>query len=347
MNNHDGNRRALARIVFMGLLTVSAMPLSGAVPAAAEAEMRIGIIGLDTSHVIRFTELLNADPPRPELAGCRVVAAYPQGSEDIESSTSRVPQYKKQIQTFGVRIVESIEELLPQVDAVLLQSNDGRVHLRQALPVLKARKPMFIDKPMAASLVDVIAIYDAAKHFDSPIFSTSALRYGKGTLQAAGGSIGEVLGCDVYSPCTLEKTHPDLFWYGIHGVEALFVVMGTGCQSVARTQTQDAELAVGVWKGGRIGAFRGLRAGAQSYGGTAFGTTGIQPVGAYEGYEPLVADIARFFRSGTPPVDEEETIEVFAFMEAADISKQRGGVAVSIPELIKHAREKAQAKRSW
>lgn len=311
------------------------------------AEIRVGIIGLDTSHVLRFTELLNAEEPLLELAGCRVVAAYPKGSEDIESSVSRVPGYIEQVRLMGVEIVPSIDELLELVDAVLLESNDGRVHLRQALPVLKSGKPMFIDKPMAASLVDVIAIYEAAKHFETPIFSTSALRYGSGTLEVHGGSIGKVLGCDVYSPCALEPTHPDFFWYGIHGVEALFTVMGTGCQAVARTQTKDAEFAVGVWSEGRVGTFRGMRAGAQQYGGIAFGESANQEVGEYEGYEPLVIDIAKFFRHGNPPTSEEETIEIFAFMEAADESKRQGGVPISVPELIAQARQKAQQKRTW
>ncbi|MDC0935595.1 gfo/Idh/MocA family oxidoreductase, partial [Pirellulales bacterium] len=202
-------------------------------------------------------------------------------------------------------------------------------------------------KPMAASLADVIAIYDAAKHYDCPIFSTSALRYGQGTLEVQGGSIGPVLGCDIFCPCSLEKTHPDFFWYGIHGVEALFTVMGTGCQSVSRTQTADGELAVGVWNEGRIGTVRGMRAGVQQYGGLAFGAKANQTVGSYRGYEPLVHDIVKFFRSGDPPTTEQETIEIFAFMEAADESKRRNGAVITIPEYIEQSRDKAARKRTW
>jgi len=342
----------LCRPFLQTVLVSSVVSISFACTAADESseslpEVRIGIIGLDTSHVLRFTELFNADEQIPELAGCRVVAAYPKGSPDIESSVSRVPGYIEQIKSMGVEIVPSIEVLIDKVDAVLLETNDGRPHLRQALPVLKAGKPMFIDKPMAGSLVDVIAIFDAAKHYKTPIFSTSALRFGKGTLEVHGGSIGKVLGCDTFGPCSLEKTHPDLFWYGIHGVEALFTVMGTGCQTVTRTHTADTDFVVGVWEQNRVGSFRGMRAGAQQFGGMAFGTTGNQTVGSYEGYQPLVIGIAEFFRSGKPPTSEDETIEIFAFMEAADVSKQRGGVPVSIPEYINRARQQAEKKRTW
>ena len=118
---------------------------------------------------------------------------------------------------------------------VLLETNDGRPHLEQALQVLKAGKPMFIDKPVAASLSDAIAIYDAAKNYKVPIFSSSSLRYMESVQDVVKGKIGTVLGADTFSPATLEKSHPDLFWYGIHGVEILFTIMGTGCKQVTRT----------------------------------------------------------------------------------------------------------------
>lgn len=305
--------------------------------------LRIGIIGLDTSHVIAFTKLINKDP-LPEAAGFRITAAYPPGSPDIESSVSRAPMYIKQIGEMGVTIVPSIDALLEQVDVVLLETNDGRPHLEQALPVLRAKKRMFIDKPMAGSLADVIAIFDAAEHFQTPIFSTSSLRYGKGTLAVGQGAIGKALACDAYGSCSLEKTHPDLYWYGIHGVEALFTVMGVGCESVARSSTADQELAVGVWRGGRIGTYRGMRTGAQQFGGMAFGETGNMEVGTNEGYAPLVIDILKFFRGGEPPVDREETIEVFAFMDGADESKRLGGKPVAIADVIRRADAAAKEK---
>jgi len=336
--------RLVSIVIIASLVVFGSIKGFGESSALGNDELRIGIIGLDTSHVIRFLEFFHAEDPLPELAGCRVVVAYPHGSADIESSVSRIPAYTAQVQEMGVKIVDSIDEVIQQSDAVLLETNDGRLHLEQALPVLRARKRLFIDKPMAASLVDVIAIYEASKKYDTPVFSTSALRYGTGTLEVHEGAIGKVLGCDTFAPCGIEETHPDLFWYGIHGVEALFTVMGTGCQSVSRTHTPDADVVVGQWDNNRIGTFRGMRVGAQQYGGMAFGSQGNQAVGSYEGYEPLVLDIARFFRGAEPPTTEEETIEIFAFMEAADISKERGGAVVPILPLIEDARKEAKRK---
>ncbi|HEX2976398.1 MAG TPA: Gfo/Idh/MocA family oxidoreductase, partial [Bacteroidales bacterium] len=196
---------------------------------------RIGIIGLDTSHSTAFTKALNDPSSGPAFGGYRIVAAYPQGSKDIKSSVDRIQGYTEEVKKYGVEIVDSIDSLLKKVDFVMLETNDGRLHLEQALEVLKSGKRMFIDKPVAASLADAITIFRAADHYNVKVFSSSSLRYTAGIKEISEGSIGKVLGADTFSPCSLEKTHPDLFWYGIHGVEILFTVMGTGCKTVSRT----------------------------------------------------------------------------------------------------------------
>ena len=302
----------------------------------AAEELRLGMIGLDTSHVTAFTALLN-DPKSPnQVTGAKIVAAFKGGSPDIESSWSRVEGYTKELHDkFGVTIYDSIEEMCQHVDAVMLESVDGRPHLEQARPVIKARKPLYIDKPMAGSLKDALEIFRLAKQAGVPVFSASSLRYGKTTQAVRNGSIGKVLRAETSSPCHLEKTHPDLFWYGVHGVESLFTVMGTGCESVKRGTTGDGLIEVtGTWTGGRVGIYR---ENPKGYGGTAKGERGESPVGAYEGYHPLVAEAVKFFRTGMAPVPPEETIEILAFMEAADESKRQGGAEVKIADMLKRA----------
>lgn len=295
------------------------------------------MIGLDTSHSTAFTEILNDAEAKPDVAGYRVVAAYPHGSADIESSVSRIPRYTEAVKKMGVEIVDSIAELLARVDVVLLETNDGRPHLAQALEVIEAGKPLFIDKPVAGSLVDAVKIYDAAKRRGVPVFSSSSLRYMEAAQAIRQGSIGEVRGADAYSPAVLEPTHPDLFWYGIHGVETLYTVMGTGCETVQRIFTDETDVVIGHWADGRIGTFRGIRDGQLGYGGTAFGTEGIAPIGPYTGYRPLVTVIIAFFRTGQAPVSPEETLEIYTFMEAADESKRRGGAPVKLADVLEKA----------
>jgi hypothetical protein len=303
----------------------------------AQTGKRVGIIGLDTSHSIAFTKVLNAASPNADYKGYKVVAAYPYGSKTIASSADRIPGYIDQVKEMGVAITGSIKELLQQVDVILLETNDGRLHLEQALEVFKAGKRMFIDKPIAASLEDAVAIFEASKKYNIPVFSASSLRYIKGAQDL---DKSKVIGADAFSPCTYEPSHPDLFWYGIHGVETLFTVMGTGCQEVTRIHTPDTDVVVGTWEGGRIGTFRGTRSGKSGYGGVVYTESGNVSLGPYGGYDPLLLEIINYFETGKVPISPEETLEIFAFMAAADESKAQGGRPVNMQEVLKKAQSK-------
>jgi biopolymer transport protein ExbD len=260
---------------------------------------------------------------------------------DNPSSWGRVEQYANGLEQQGIKLYPTIEAMLPEVDGILLESVDGRPHLEQAKPVIAAGKPLYIDKPMAGSLADVLEIFRLAEEKKVPVFSASSLRYGAGFQKMRNEQpLGKILGADAWSPCSLNDKHPDLFWYGVHGVETLFTLMGSGCQTVSRTQTNGTEFVVGVWNEGRIGTFRGLRTGKQDYGAFVFGEKGNGDAGGYDGYKPLVEEICKFFQTGTQQFDLQETIEIFAFMEAADISKENGGMPVSIVDTI--ARAKAE-----
>ena len=303
------------------------------------ADIRVGIIGCDTSHVPEFTEILNNPRAKEHVAGAKVVAAFKGGSKDIPSSWSRVDGYARTLQEkYGVRIYDSIEEMCREVDAVLLESLDGRPHLEQANLVILAGKPLFIDKPMAGSLSDVLEIFRLAKKAHVPVFSSSSLRFGKDTQAAHHGALGKIVYAEACGSCEVEPHHPDLFWYGVHGVEALFAVLGRGCESVQRGKTADGKIeVVGVWKGGRKGIFREDK----SFHGLARGEKGEMPVGSFDGYAGLVGEIVSFFQTGVAPVNSEETIEIFTFMEAADESKRQGGRPVRLADVFdKHGRDK-------
>lgn len=311
---------------------------------AQEKILRIGMIGLDTSHAPAFAKLWNNSQATGLLASQQVVVAFPGGSPDIESSYTRVPQYTKDLEALGVKMVGSIDELIAQVDAVVITSLDGRRHLEQAIPVFRAGKPLYIDKPLAGSLVDAIAIQKLADQSKVKWFSSSSLRFSPGIwkYRADPKLKDQVRGAIAWSPCSLEATHPDLYWYGVHGCETLYTAMGTGCKQVTRVTTAGTDSAVGVWDSGRIGEFRGLRDGAKEYGLVVFGESKVEVGGKYEGYAPLVDEIAKFFAGGEVPIATEETIELFAFMEAADESKRQGGSPIKIADVMAKATKEAE-----
>lgn len=322
----------------LGLLLVQ---LFAWITLQAQEIIRVGVIGLDTSHSEAFIRLLNATDPEPQYAGFKIVAAYPYGSKTIESSMKRIPEYTEVAKKNGVKITSSIVELLEMVDCVLLETNDGKMHLEQATEVIKSKKPLFVDKPVAATLPDVIAIYRLAEELDVPIFSSSTLRYSSKNQELRAGKEGGVVGADCYSPSPEEPSHAGFFWYGIHGVETLYTLMGTGCETVSCASTEGADVVVGVWKDGRIGTFRGLREGARSYGGTVFCEKEMVPAGGYEGYGKLLEAILTFFKTRIAPVDKVETMEIYTFMEAANESKRQGGKPIRLKAVYEKANQEA------
>jgi predicted dehydrogenase len=328
------------------------MLLMAAVSHAQERTIKIGLIGLDTSHAVAFTQLLN-DPSRPDhVPGARVVAAFKQGSPDIEASATRIDKFTAELRdTWKVELVASIDELVSKVDAVMLESVDGRAHLAQARAALAARKPLFVDKPFTASVKDAVALARLAREHNTPIFSSSSLRFTddvQGVKRDA--RVQQVQGAITWGPATLEPHHPDLFWYGIHAVEMLYTFMGPGCERVTRTHSGGADAVVGYWKDGRIGIVRGTRDSAQTYGQVVFGPKAVvttpEPATTAaasanpkrSSYYGLLVAIVEFFRTGKSPVPIDETLEIMAFMEAADLSKTRNGAAVTIAEVMPPAR---------
>ena len=314
--------------------------------AAPPTPMRIGLIGLDTSHVVQFTSILN-DPNHPQhVPGARIVAAFRGGSPDVEASVGRIERFTGEVtRKWGVELVDSIEELCRRVDAVMLTSVDGRQHLEQVRPVFAARKRVFIDKPLAGSLEDAREIARLSRESGTPFFSASSLRFQPELLAVRNHpDLGDILGAATHGPSPIQTYVPDLFWYGIHAVEMLYTLMGPGVETVARVHTPDTDVVVGRWKDGRLGTMRGNRAGPQSYGAVAYGLKTILSFGAprpdaaaaplQPAYPALVKAALAFFDTGVPPVPPDETVEIMAFMEAADLSKARQGAPVPLRELM-------------
>jgi predicted dehydrogenase len=317
-----------------------------AILCRAQEPLKLGIVGLDTSHVIQFTGLLNEANRKEHVSGAVVVAAYKGGSPTVAESRDRIERFTTEVTTkHNVKLVDSIPELCKMVDAVLLLSVDGRQHLEQVKPVFAAKKPVFIDKPLAGNFRDGREIVRLAKQSGVPFFSASSERFVPVlTALKNDSSIGRIEGAMTFGPMAIETYMPDLFWYGIHSVEMLYQLMGPGCERVARIHTDGADSVVGTWRDGRIGEMRGLRSSPRTYGAIVYGSKKVQvsrnlansaekePTGS--NYRVLMEEIVQFFRTGKPPVTPEESLEVLAFMEAADLSKQRNGAPVSLKEVM-------------
>ena len=308
------------------------------------AETKVGIIGLDTGHAPAFTKIMNVDKD-PAVAGFRVTAAYKWGSKDIASCTNRYAKQIPQMMEMGVEIVDSIDELLAKVDVVCLETCDGREHLAQAEKVFASGKRVFIDKPLAHNLEDALKIYELGRKYNANYFSSSALRFTNVAKAARAGEYGKIRGAALISPSPLEEqgTHNFYSWYGIHGFEPLVAVMGMGVDKVSCFRNDTDDVINATWKDGRMGELRLMRK-SWIYSGYVLpekpknSKNPIIVFDGYQGYQPLVKEIVKFFKTGVPPVTPEETLEIMAMMEAAEISAKRGGEPVSIEEAKDYVR---------
>lgn len=313
-------------------------------PLMAQEEVRIGIVGLDTSHAEQFTLRLN-DPANPNhIPGARVLAAFPGGSPDIEESKTRIDGFTATVRDkFGVKIVGSVEEACKDVDAILLLSLEGRPRLEQMKKIIAAGKPVFMDKPVAASLKDVVEIYQLATTAQVPVFSASSVRWYPGVMDVAKAEPTPARGAISFGSAHVLPHHPDLFFYGIHPTEALFTVMGSGCQSVTRTTTPSQSVVSGLWSGDRAGTLVAIHEGAKAYKLIRFGDAQITEQKSEGDYTPMLREIVKFFQTKQPPISPKQTLEIYAFMEAAEESKRRDGARVTLREVM----IKAGAPEAW
>lgn len=294
------------------------------------ADLKIGMIGLDTSHAVAFTKLLNEPDNEHAVKGGKVEIAFPGGSPDFELSASRVEGYTNELRdTYGVTMTETIEEVAEKSDAILLESVDGAQHLEQLRSIIKYKKPVFIDKPFALSSKEANEMVALSEEYGTPIMSTSALRYSEG-LQAVlkDTSKGKIIGADCYGPMKIEDAQPGLFWYGIHPVEMLYAILGEGSETVTTITNEDYDLVSGVWKDGRIGTVRGNRKGNNLFGAVIHFENGTSYVDVSADSTPFYAttlkEVVDFFKDGVSRVPVNETKELVRFIESANESRETG-----------------------
>jgi predicted dehydrogenase len=283
--------------------------------------LKIGLIGCDTSHCVRFSELLNSECPMPGLEGVRVVAAYPGGSESVDPGFVRREQFVAELRRLHVPLVESIDEIAAMSDAMMILSADGDRHLIEFQKCASVGKPVFIDKPLTIASEESRLLLEFASAAGVPVCSASALRFSP-PFVALLAENAQITGIDVSGPATWINERQWFSFYGIHSAEMLFEAMGAGCDEVVAFSNETHDILVGKWKDGRIGSVRGFRDGNKIFSATLHTSSGPKILeNAIQGgeaiYVPLLRKMIPFLKGGVAPVEVEQSFEVIRFIEAA------------------------------
>ena len=298
-------------------------------------ELKIGMIGLDTSHCAAFAENLNKPETPHHVSGARVVQAFPGGTTACAVSRDRVQGFTASLRdTHGIRICGSIEEAAKGMDAFLLTSVDGRQHREQFEALSRFGKPVFIDKPLTCFGADARALADLSVRVGVPVFSSSSIRFTP-VIGPAGIDLNGLQGVETFGPMSLLDDYPAFYWYGVHSADLLYAHLGRGCIEVTTFHEATQDIIVGRWPGGRLGVMRGLRLpGKNPFGRTLFNAEGVrsdlQPADGPPAFATMLTAIVDFFRTGKSPVALEETVEEMVFLEAAEQSWHQGGATVRL-----------------
>ena len=294
-------------------------------------ELKIGMIGLDTSHAEAFTGILNDEKRKDHVPGGRVVAAFPGGSPDMDISRNRVGGFTKTLrEKYSIEMKETPEAVAEAVDLVMILSVDGRVHREQFERTAKLRKPTFIDKPFAVTVEDAEAMLRTAHTEMVALMSCSSVRYSDNVVEALGGKREDVLGCDAHGPLSEVPTQPGVFFYGVHTIDLVVNVLGHGCREVRAADYDACDVVTLAWPDGRIATARLMKEPHGHFGITLHRKGGAQFVDASAAkraaYASMLEAILRSLPEGKGDVPEDEMLDTIKICAAVNQSRESGRV---------------------
>lgn len=298
------------------------------------SDLRIGMIGLDTSHCGAIVNTLNYEDNAHHVTGGKIVGAFPGGTQLCAVSRDRVEKFTDEMRDkHGVALYDSIEKLAEETDALIMTSVDGRQHLEQFKLLAPAGKPVFIDKPFTCSFDEAKQIVELAREQSAPIMSGSSIRFSAGVIDLVPEE-AELRSCEVFGTMPIQDDYPTYFWYAVHPVELLFSYMGTGCKTVQTIHQEDQDLLIGLWEDGRIGTVRGMRFTTYHFGVNVYTTKGtVHGLASNDppGHVLMLQEMIPFLRTGDSPVRIEETLQIMAFLDAAGQSLEKDGAIIDLP----------------
>lgn len=311
--------------------------------------MRIGAIGIDSSHLPEFTKRIKGMRVEGKTS-CEVTHFWDPGNhewqhpEGVARSAQDVESWRKTTLELGAKQVGSLDELLKSVDGVMVLNINGHRHLELAIGPIARGMPTYIDKPLTCSLDQARALLAMTRQYKARCYSASSLRFITEIPKLDAEKLGKIVAIDAFGNGELLDMMPDLWHYGCHSIEMVDAIFkwsgqGPGVKRVSSVATGNATTGYHLvdldYHDGRIARIRLDRNGAWAFGATVHGSKGVQQfvVDFAPVYTRLVEGMARFFEGGAAPVDLRDIVENVAVMEAGNRSIQQDGAWISVPTI--------------
>ena len=289
-------------------------------------DLRIGIIGLDTSHTIEFTRRLQAPdcPPEQRIEGATVTRCM--RFETPFQDRAGLDGRQQQLEGWGVEVTEDFDTAVADADALLIEINDPSLHLEYVRRCAGLGVPLFLDKPLAQDLAAGLEIARIAAEQDLQLCSTSSLRFASG-LQDACAAVPAPRHVTTFGPINRAAAGSSIVWYGVHAVEMLVRAIGRGAATASTHRWGEDAVVVVEYPDGRTGVVELCVGGG--YGGVLRSGPDVAPytVEMTGIYTALLSELMPFLAGAAPPVPLEDAVEVVAILDAAERSSRAGGAA--------------------
>lgn len=287
--------------------------------------IKTAVVGMDTSHAVEFTKFIQ-DPALPaenHVDGMKVTAAL--RFETPFQNKDGLDNRQAYLESVGVKVTEDFDQAVADCDAIFLEINDPSLHLEYFKKCAVLGKPIFLDKPFAASTNEAVEILKTAKENNVRFFTASSLRF-DANIQEASAQMGFIDQGIIWGPVGKAAAGSSIVWYGVHAFEMLEKIMGPGAIAVTTVPDKCGYVCTVAYKDGRRGVVN-LSGNNWSYGGVLRkgGENRLFSfVGGANLYRNLISTIGEFFAGKEVGVPLHESFEIMALLEAAELSLQYG-----------------------
>jgi Predicted dehydrogenases and related proteins len=303
---------------------------------------KIGIVGSDNSHAYHFAEIINN---KNEYEGKTYFSDYIVSHIfGVEEEVTRDRAEKAGI----ANIVESVEGMLGEVDAVIVVFRHGDLHLGYALPFVKAGIPVFIDKPFTIKAEDTIELINTAKENNTLITGGSTLKYLDEVIEIRSllkskediDTDGKYLSTGMVSYQIYDKEeYGGIHFYGPHTVETALFLFGYDVRKVYASKTNKNIIAILKYD-----VFQIVLNFMYSCGGLRINIIGEdlfinKEIDDSDDYKKGMIGFARTLEKGQSDLTSEQILMPVVVLNAIDKSLNTG-IEVDISELMAGLEEK-------